>query len=55
MMVNEGMKSKPGNISSMKLNIPPITPFFPPNILYRIHPDIGAQITSAHSPKPGSK
>lgn len=32
-MVNEGIKSVKGKASSMKSNMPPITPNFPPNIL----------------------
>jgi hypothetical protein len=33
MMVKVGMKSKPGRISSRKLNIPPSIPLVPPKLL----------------------
>ncbi len=53
MIVNVGIKSNPGKISSTKLNTPPKIPFLPPNILIKIRAEIGAQITSKNSPRNG--
>ena len=48
MMVKLGIKSVPGNISSMKLPKPPNTPFHPPNVdintIEEIGPKAGHQI-----------
>ena len=51
--VNVGMKSKPGSISSTKLNTPPHAPFHPPKVLKKINAEIGAQIISPNSPRTG--
>ena len=41
MMVKLGMKSVPGNISSIKLPIPPNTPLTPPNVIIKMIEEIG--------------
>ena len=51
--VNDGIKSVPGRISSMKLKTLPNAPFHPPNIMKNTIADIGAQIKSANSPNTG--
>jgi hypothetical protein len=53
MMVKLGMKSVPGNSSSIKSNMPPTAPFHPPNVKKKMIPEIGAQITSPNSPNTG--
>ena len=54
-MVKVGIKSKKGNISSVKEKTPPIFPNTPLYIQAIKSPDNGAQITSENSPKNGIK
>lgn len=54
-MVNVGMKSRPGMISSKKLNIPPKAPFHPRNMMKNTTAEIGAQMMSANSPITGTE
>ena len=53
MMVKLGMKSVPGNISSIKFPTPPNAPFHPPKVAMKITEEIGAQRMSAISARPG--
>ena len=53
MMVNVGITSVPGKISSTKLKILPAFPFFIPKVKRNIMADKGAQNTSVNSPKIG--
>ncbi len=51
--VKEGMKSVPGNSSSMKLKTPPMVPRHPPKSIKNNSPEIGAHTRSANSPSKG--
>ena len=53
MIVKLGIKSVPGNISSIKLKIPPTPPVHPPNMRKKHRAEIGAQMISANSPRMG--
>jgi hypothetical protein len=51
--VKVGIKSRPGMISSIKLNTPPKNPLAPPNIRINTSAEIGAQTISRNSPRKG--
>jgi len=51
--VNVGIKSKPGNISSIKEIAPAVLPVLPLYIFISNQAETGAQIISVNSPKPG--
>ena len=53
MMVKLGMKSVPGNISSIKLPKPPKAPFHPPKLIKKMTAEMGAQKISENSPRKG--
>ncbi len=44
MMVKLGIKSVPGNNSSMKLPMPPKAPFHPPKLAKKMMAEMGAHI-----------
>ena len=52
-IVNDGITSVKGMISSRKLKAPPNTPIFPPKSLKKIIADNGAQMISPNSPSAG--
>src|ERR1041385_4118941 len=54
MIVKLGMKSVPGNNSSIKFPTPPNAPFHPPKTIKKIIPDSGAHIMSENSPRTGT-
>ena len=54
MIVKLGIKSVPGNISSIKLAMPPKAPFHPPKLTKKMMAERGAQTISANSPKKGT-
>jgi len=54
MIVKLGIKSVPGNISSMKFPIPPKAPFHPPKLKKKIMAERGAQKISEISPRAGT-